>query len=36
MFKKTHFCRCCLQDFSTEELLKRHIKTCIKINGKEL
>ena len=32
---RKHFCRYCLQAFSTEEiLLKRHIKNCFKINGK--
>ena len=30
-----HFCRYCLQSFSTEEILKRHIKDCFKINGKQ-
>ena len=30
-----HFCRYCLQTFSTEEILKRHIKDCFKINDKE-
>ena len=30
-----HFCRYCLQTFSTEEMLKRHIKDCFKINDKE-
>ena len=33
--KKKHFCRYCLQAFSTEETLKRHIKDCFKINGKQ-
>ena len=23
---RKHFCRCCLQTFSIEEMLKRHIK----------
>ena len=31
---KNHFCRYCLQAFSTEETLKRHIKDCFKINDK--
>ena len=31
---KEHFCRYCLQAFSTEEILKRHIKDCFKINNK--
>ena len=26
----------CLQAFSTEEILKRHIKDCFKINGKQM
>ena len=30
-----HFCRYCLQAFSTEVILKRHIKGCFKINGKQ-
>ena len=30
---RKHFCRYCLQDFSTEEILKRHIKDFFKING---
>ena len=29
------FCRYCLQAFSTEKLLKRHVKDCFKINGKQ-
>ena len=32
---KKHFCRYCLHDFITEEILKRHIKGCFKINRKE-
>ena len=32
---KKHFCRYCLQAFSTEEILRRHIKDCYKINGKQ-
>ena len=32
---RTHFCRYCLQAFSTDEILKRHIKVCFKINGKQ-
>ena len=31
-----HFCCYCLQAFSTEEILKRHIKDCFKINGKQI
>ena len=30
-----HFCRYCLQAFSIKEILKRHIKDCFKINGKQ-
>ena len=30
---RKHFCFYCLQAFSTEEILKRHIKDCFKING---
>ena len=32
---KKHFCRYCLQAFSTEEILKRHIKDCFKTNSKQ-
>ena len=32
---RKHFCRYCLQAFSTEEILKSHIKDCFKINGKQ-
>ena len=32
---KKHFCRYFLQAFSTEGILKRHIKDCFKINGKQ-
>ena len=32
---RKHFCRYCLQAFSTEEILKCHIKDCFKINGKQ-
>ena len=32
---KKHFCRYCLQVFSTEEILKIHSKDCSKINGKQ-
>ena len=32
---KKHFCRCCLKAFSTEEILKRQIENCFKINGKQ-
>ena len=33
--EKKHFCRYCLQAFATEEILKRHIEDCFKINGKQ-
>ena len=33
--EKEHFCGYCLQAFSTQEILKRHIKDCFKINGKQ-
>ena len=33
--RRKPFCRYCLQAFSTEEMLKRHIKYCFKINGKQ-
>ena len=32
---RKHFCRYCLQAFRTEEILKRHIKDCFKINDKQ-
>ena len=32
---RKHSCCYCLQVFSTEEMLKRHIKDCFKINGKQ-
>ena len=32
---KKHFCRYCLKAFSTEEILKRQIENCFKINGKQ-
>ena len=32
---KKHFCCYCLQAFSTEEILKHHIKDCVKINSKK-
>ena len=28
-------CRFCLQSFSTEEILKRHIKDCFKVNDRQ-
>ena len=33
--RRKHFCRYCLHTFVTEEILKRHIKDCFKINGKQ-
>ena len=33
--RKKHFCCYCLQDFSTEEILKCDIEDCFKINGKQ-
>ena len=41
MFNKTknknkkHFCRCCLQCFSSEKVLTEHKKSCVVINGKQ-
>ena len=32
---RKHFCCYCLQAFSIEEILKRHIKDCFKINIKQ-
>ena len=32
---KKHFCCYSLQAFSTEEILKRHIKNCPKSNDKQ-
>ena len=32
---KKHFCCYCLQASITEEILKRHIKDCFEINGKQ-
>ena len=33
--RKKHFCHYCLQALSTEEILKRQIKDCCKINDKQ-
>ena len=33
--RKKHFCRYCLQTFSTEVTLKHHTKDCFKINAKQ-
>ena len=32
---KKHFCKCCLQCFSSENVLIEHKETCLKINGKQ-
>ena len=32
---KKHFCKYCLQCFSSEKLLVKHKETCLKINGKQ-
>ena len=32
---RKHFCSYCLHIFIIEEILKRHIKDCFKINGKQ-
>ena len=32
---KKLFCCYCLEAFSPEEILKRHIRDCLKINGKQ-
>ena len=33
---RKHFCRYCLQVFSTEKVLKCHFKDCFKIDGKKM
>ena len=33
---RKHFCCYCLQAFSTEKMLKCHVKDCFKINGKQM
>ena len=33
---RKHFCRYCLQAFSTEEIFKRHFKDCLKNKGKQM
>ena len=33
--RRKHFCRYCLHASTTEEILKRHIKDCFNINGKQ-
>ena len=30
-----HFCKCCLQSFSSEKVLIEHQETCLKINSKQ-
>ena len=32
---RKHFCRYCFHAFIIEEILKRHIKDCFNINGKQ-
>ena len=32
---KKHFCKCCLQCFSSERVLMEHKETCLKINGEQ-
>ena len=32
---KKYFCRCCLQCFSSENVLKEHKENCLVINGKQ-
>ena len=32
---KKHFCKCCLQCFSSEIISVKHKETCFKINGKQ-
>ena len=32
---KKYFCRCCLQCFSDEQVLKDHKECCLIINGKQ-
>ena len=32
---KKNFCKCCLQFFSSEEVLLEHTKNCLIINGKQ-
>ena len=33
--RRKHFCRYCLHSFITEEILKRHMKDCFKINREQ-
>ena len=32
---KKHFCKCCLQCFSSEKVLIEHGENCLIINGKQ-
>ena len=32
---KKHFCMCCLQCFSSENILKDHREICLEINSKQ-
>ena len=32
---KKYFCKCCLQCFSSENVLKEHEQNCLVINGKQ-
>ena len=32
---RKYFCFYCLEAFSAKQILKRHIKDCFKINGKQ-
>ena len=34
--RRKHFCRYYLVAFSTEKILKRHMKDCFKINAKQI
>ena len=34
--ERKQFCRYCLRTLNKEEILKRHIKDCFKINGKQI
>ena len=36
MVEEKNFCHYCLHAFITEEILKRHIKDCFKINAKQI
>ena len=32
---KKYFCKCCLESFSNEKVLKEHKENCLMINGKQ-